>query len=135
MASFGAGVQNGGAGAVPVFEGATTMAIPDFMQECVDAIRLSIQSTDGMAVQTVYSSAEDRLEIIRNYVDEAEDIDSHLDDVLQRTLKFTVEYNENLGGDESRGSAVAEARRDALDALDALEERLQTVRLAAQPER
>ena len=125
-------MQNGGAGAVPVFEGAATMAIPDFMQEWIDAIRLSIQSTDGMAVQTIYSNAEDRL---KDFLHSPEEIAPYFDEVSRSVLEFGVRCDRNSGKDESGGSAVEEARRAAFDAIDALEAQLQTVRLAAQPER
>lgn len=110
------------------------MAIPDFMQEWVDSIRLSIQSTDGVAVQTTYSNAEGRLKEIRNFLHNPEEIAAYFDGVSRGVMKFSVEYNRNSSKDEKDGSPVADARRAALDALDALEARLQTVRLAAQPQ-
>ncbi|MCJ2031253.1 actin-related protein 2/3 complex subunit 2 [Methylobacterium sp. J-043] len=106
------------------------MAIPDFMQEWVDAIRLSIQSTDGMAAQMIYSNAEGNLTNIRGYVRNPTDIDELGSEVLQSALNFAVKYEQNWKRGDRDAAEVRDARRAALDAIDALDERLKTVELS-----
>ncbi len=106
------------------------MAIPDFMQGWLDAIRLSIQSTDGMAVQSIYSNAEGNLTNIRGYVRNPSDIDDLSSDVLQGALEFAVRYEQNWKRGDRDAAEVRDARRAVLDAIDALDERLKTVELS-----